>query len=321
MTRAAWHDEAWRTLAERRARGMLPHALLVCGPAGLGKRELASGFAAALLCQQPGADGSACGTCRACQLVAAGSHPDLVHVGLELRDDGKPRTEITVEQIRRLCERLALTAQFGGYQIAIVDPADAMNPSAANALLKTLEEPTPASIIVLLADEPARLPATIRSRCQRIELKLPGRDAAQAWLAAHGVPAATAMQALDAAAGNPGIALAWARSDGLAVRERVIADLRALHTGKAAAVAIANRWAKEDVELHLWLLASVAGGEARAHAAGRDGPLALTSRIEFTKLSAWFDRANRARRQLRGPLRPELVVLEALAESPTAKGL
>ena len=167
MSLAPWHSEAWTSLRARLSRGALPHALLLCGPEGLGKRAFAEAFVALALCEQRG--DVACGRCRACQLLAAGSHPDRVRVGLEERDDGKLRSEIVVEQIRRLSERLAMTPQFGGLQLVLIDPAEAMNAAAANALLKTLEEPTRGTVIVLVSNAPGRLVATIRSRCQRIE--------------------------------------------------------------------------------------------------------------------------------------------------------
>jgi len=312
MTLAPWHVEPWRQLIARRTQDRLPHALLLCGAEGLGKRTFAAAFAAALLCQQPRSDGSACGDCRACRLVQVGSHPDLVRVNLGLRDDGKPRTEIIVEQIRTLSERLGMTPQFGGWQIALIDPADAMNIAAGNALLKTLEEPTRATLIVLVADAPSRLPATIRSRCQRVDFRSPARAEAQAWLVAQGIDAKTAAAALDAGGGNPGLALSWAKSGGLATRDEVAKDLRNLCAGKASAVEIANRWGKAEAESRLWFAAMLLRTEAQAQARGAAGPLAV-ARAGLADLAAWFERANLARTQLRGPLRPELVVLEALS--------
>lgn len=313
MTLAPWLETPWTQLADRRSRGTLPHALLICGPAGLDKRGFAAAFADALLCERASGTEMACGKCRACLLVAAGSHPDRVSVGLELRDDGKPRTEITVDQIRRLSERLALTPQFGGLQVASIDPADLMNQSASNALLKTLEEPTSATVIILVADVPSRLSATIRSRCQRIDIKVPGWADANAWLRAQGIDEKTATSALQASSGNPGLALQWAKGGGLALRSEVAADLRALCGGKSSLVDIANRWAKSEPEWRLWFAASLLREEAQTQARGDTGPLALTSRRDFTKLAEWFDRNNRARTQLRGPLRIELVVLDALS--------
>jgi len=244
MSLAPWHAEPWSKLVARRAQDRLPHALLLCGASGLGKRAFADALAAALLCQRPSVDGTACAECRACRFVQAGSHPDLVRINMELRDDGKPRTEIIVEQIRHLSERLALTPQFGGWQIALIDPADAMNVSASNALLKTLEEPTSATMIALIADQPARLSATIRSRCQRIDFRSPARAEAQSWLTAHGIEERRSAAALDASGGNPGLALAWVKSGGLATRDDVAKDLRNLCAGKISVVEVANRWSK-----------------------------------------------------------------------------
>ena len=310
MTLAPWHAQDWQRLLARRAQDRLPHALLLCGPVGLGKRAFADAFVAALLCERAVGhkDGSACDKCRACALLKAGSHPDAVRVTLELRDDGggtdqKRRTEIIVDQIRSLGERLALTPQFGGMQIALIDPADAMNASAANALLKTLEEPTPATVIILVADRPARLPATIRSRCQRIDFHLPPRAQALAWMSGQGVDAKTAPAALDVAAGNPGVALELAKSGGLALHAEVDADLRALRGGKATASQIAMRWSKSEPERRLWFAAMQLQDCARA----------LTAPAELPKLAAGFDCINRAREQLRGPLRAELVILDALS--------
>jgi len=312
VTLAPWHAEPWRQLIARRTQDRLPHALLLCGAEGLGKRAFADAFAAALLCQQPRSDGSACGECRTCRFVHAGSHPDLVRVNLGLRDDGKPRTEIIVDQIRALSERLGMTPQFGGWQFALIDPAGAMNIAAGNALLKTLEEPTPATLIMLLADTPSRLPATIRSRCQRIEFRVPARDEAQDWLVAQSIDSKTAAAALEASGGNPGLALGWVQSGGLATRDDVAKDLRNLCAGKTSAVDIANRWSKAEAEARLWFASMLLRTEAQAHARGTVGPLAV-ARASLAELAAWFERTNLARTQLRGPLRPELVVLDALS--------
>jgi DNA polymerase-3 subunit delta' len=308
MNLAPWHEELWASLGARLRRGALPHALLLSGPSGLGKRQFAERFVALALCEQKG--DQPCGRCRACLLLAAGSHPDRVRVTLEERDDGKLRSEILVEQIRRLSERLAMTPQFGGHQLALIDPADAMNVASANALLKTLEEPTPGTVIVLVSDEPSRLVATIRSRCQRIEFRLPARAQALAWLGQQGVREGEA--ALDAAAGNPGHALALAQSGGLALRAEVARDLGSVWAGRNAASEVANRWAKAEAGQRLWFAAQLATEEAAAVAGGLAGPLALTPAPDFHKLGVWLREAGRTREQLRTPLRPELSILDLL---------
>ncbi|MEX1828998.1 DNA polymerase III subunit delta' [Luteibacter sp. CQ10] len=308
MSLRPWHADAWARLQARRERDALPHALLLAGPAGLGKRDFLAAFVKGLLCQRP-VDGVACGTCRGCQLVDAGTHPDRVALSFGLRKDGVTRSEIVVDQIRELSQRLAMASQFGGWQVVSIDPADAMNAAAANALLKTLEEPTPATLLILVADEPARLPATIRSRCQRIDFLVPARDESLAWLRAAGVPDPVA--ALDAAGGNPGMARTWAADGALKQRGEVRNDLKALAAGRGDAMEVIKRWQAADPQRYLWFAAQAVTDELRARAAGTAAP--LESRLDDESLDAWYAKANRARDALRGPLRADLVLLELVA--------
>ncbi|WP_202839951.1 DNA polymerase III subunit delta' [Luteimonas saliphila] len=285
------HDQALASLAD----GRLGHALLVCGPARLGKRAVAERLAAHLLdAHEP----------RAAHLIAAGTHPDFHLVTLQPNREGtKLRTEIVIEQIRELSEKLSLTPQYGGAQVAIVDPADALNASAANALLKTLEEPQPGRYLWLVASNPARLPATIRSRCQRLELRLPPRDEALAWLRAAGHVDKAAAEALDAARGHPGLADSWLRDGGMQLRKDVAGDLAKLARGDAAPIETAQRWvADEDAALRLRHAADL----ALAEAAG------LTDPARIRKLAQWFDAANRTRDLLRTTVRADLAVAELL---------
>jgi len=316
MTLPPWLAPSWRMLADAIGSGRIHHALLFASPRGYGKRALAEAFATALLCQQRNADGSACGRCRSCLLVAAGSHPDLARVTFEIRDDGRPRTELTVDQLRALGQRLALSSQFGGWQVALIDPADAMNPNAANALLKTLEEPSTNTVIALVADDPSRLPPTIRSRCQKIDVPMPTREEALAWLRVRGVDAAAAAATLDASMNNPGQAEAWLADGALAVREECATDLSALSASRARPTVVAERWAADRPDLRLWFAAALARDEARSLAEGRRGALGLTQRTEIPKLNAWFGRANQARGLLATPVRADLVLLDLLRGWP-----
>jgi DNA polymerase-3 subunit delta' len=295
-------------LQARRQRDALPHALLLAGPAGLGKRDFLQRFVRGLLCARP-RDGEACGQCRTCLLLDAGTHPDYMTVSYGLRKDGVQRKEIVVDQVRELSARLAMASQFGGWQVVVIDPADAMNAAAANALLKTLEEPSPQTLLLLVADAPWRLPQTIRSRCQRIEFQLPSPAEAMDWLAAQGVADPTA--ALEAAGGTPGLARAWAEQGALARRQTVRKDLAALAAGRAEPVEVARRWLDAEPEQCLWFAAQAAVDEARARAGGGSAPLG--SQFDAEALSDWFAAANRTRDALRGPLRGDLLLLELLA--------
>ena len=309
MTALPWHAEHWARLQARRQRDAMPHALLLCGPAGLGKRAFARRFVHGLLCERA-AQGEPCGACRSCLLLAAGSHPDLVGLTFGLRKDGVQRSEIVVEQIRELSARLAMSSQFGGWQVALIDPADAMNAAAANALLKTLEEPSAQTVLILLADAPWRLAQTIRSRCQRIEFQLPVSAEALAWLQAEGV--ADAAAALAAAGGNPGLARDWAQQGALDRRREVRKDLAALAAGRGQPQEVVKRWLDSEPAQRLWFAAQAAADELKSKAAAGNGPLAST--LDAEALDAWYGAANRAREGLRGPLRGDLLLLALLAQ-------
>lgn len=309
MNAMPWHAEDWARLQARRARGALPHALLLCGPAGLGKRAFAQRFVRGLLCEHP-TDGDACGQCRSCKLLDAGTHPDTITLSFGLRKDGTPRTEIIVEQIRDLSARLAMRSQFGGWQVAIIDPADAMNTSASNALLKTLEEPATQTMLMLVADAPWRLPQTIRSRCQRIEFALPDEASALTWLKAQNV--AKPQAALEAASGNPGLALAWAQTGALDRRIEVRRDLATLAAGRGQTTEVARRWLDDEPAQRLWFAAQASADERRAQTTQTKLP--LSSAMDGEALVDWYAACNRARDALRGPLRADLLLLELLAQ-------
>ena len=307
MSTPSWHGEHWMRLQARRQRGALPHALLLCGPQGLGKRDFLRRFVRGLLCQHP-QEGDACGTCRSCLLFDAGTHPDYVSLSYGLRKDGVQRQDIVVDQVRDLSARLATSSQFGGWQVASIDPADAMNTAAANALLKTLEEPASQTMLILVADAPWRMPATIRSRCQRMDFQLPQREESLAWLQQLGVR--DAETALAAAGGNPGLARIWAEEGALAQRQEVRKDLAALAAGRGDAIAMGKRWLDDAPEQRLWFAAQAAAEEMRARATAQTPP--LSSSLDGEGLMAWYDAVNRTREALRGPLRGDLLLLELL---------
>ena len=313
MTLAPWLDDSWRSLSERLQNERLPHALLLSGASGLGKRALADALVAAALCENRNADGHACTSCRSCLLMAAGSHPDRVHLSFEMRDDGKtPRTEIVIEQIRKLSQRLSLSSQFGGMQLVIIDPAERMNASAANALLKTLEEPSGSTMIILVSDQPSRLPATIRSRCQRIQINPPSHAVSMAWLSGQGIVAKDAELALIAMLDNPGRALEALADDTLALRSECLRDLQALSGHRARALTVAEAWAADRPHERLWHAAVLVREDAIQLARGSRGTLGLTGPSEIPKLAAWFAAANRSRELLATQVRSELVVLDLL---------
>jgi len=300
-TFSPWQQRAYDQTVAALDAGRLGHGLLICGPAGLGKRAVALRMAQHILCR-----GEPAAAQRSAQLIAAGTHPDLQLISFVPNKSGdKLRTEIVIEQVREISQKLALTPQYGIAQVVIVDPADAINRAACNALLKTLEEPQPGRYLWLISSDPARLPATVRSRCQRLEFKLPPREEALAWLQTQGHSPRSAEEALDAARGHPGQADDWLREDGLALRKQVATDLEALVAGRAGAVELAQRWTADDnAALRLRHAADLA--LAQASTGG------LTDPDRLHKLAAWFDAANRTRDLLCTTVRADLAVVELL---------
>jgi DNA polymerase-3 subunit delta' len=170
-----WQQQEWQLLYGYRQQQRMPHALLVSGESETGKRDFTRTLARALLCESNGE--YACGECHSCRLMEAGNHPDLVVI--EPEESGKA---IKVDTIRAYIENASLTPQIAACRVCIIAPADAMNASASNSLLKTLEEPAPENHLLLVSDRPAQLPATIRSRCQKIVLRKPTPLEALDWL-------------------------------------------------------------------------------------------------------------------------------------------
>lgn len=313
---APWQQRVLDGALAALAEGRLGHALLFCGASHMGKGDVAARLAQRLCCGAPSPEGLACGHCRACRLFAAGTHPDFRHVSFIPNEKGdKLRSEIVVDQMRELGHWFSLTPQMGGAQVALITPAHALNLNASNALLKTLEEPSRDRYLLLVTDRPGRLPATIRSRCQRMEFRPPARAEAAAWLRGQGHQDAAAMAALDAARGHPGLAHDWLAHGGLALRRDVLADLNALAAGKRPAVELAQRWLADDqAELRLRFAAELAldGAAQQLAAAPATG---LTLPADFRKLSAWFDGVNRARGQLMlAGLRHDLALAGLLLE-------
>lgn len=232
-----WQREVWATVAGSIREQRLGHALLLAGPDGAGKRHFAGCVTAALWCRQLAGDGTACGQCADCLQVASGAHSGYFPVQVE---EGK--RDISIDQVRLLSEKLTMTQYDGRAKVAIIEPADALNVNGVNALLKTIEEPTPGSHLMLISARPQALAATLRSRCQRIRLPAPSRDVALDWLrktAGGKYDDATLGAALDHAFGAPLKAVELLEGAGLAQRSDWSRGLLDLASGRAEPAVLA----------------------------------------------------------------------------------
>lgn len=194
MALLPWQLDPWRRLTSNRAG--LPHALLFQGRKGVGKLDFAQALAQALLCNSPQPSGEACGTCLACGWFAQGNHPDFRRVEPEALADNaengetkgkKASNQIRIEQVRELEGLVNLSTHRNGMRVVLIHPAEAMNQNAANALLKTLEEPPPHSLFILITHQPQYLLPTVRSRCLKLAFPVPPLDLSTNWLRQQGV--------------------------------------------------------------------------------------------------------------------------------------
>ena len=282
-----WTQEPRAQLQAAHRSGRLPHALLIHEAAGAGGEWLAYWCAQLVLCEH--AERAPCGTCTGCRRVLSRAHPDLLCIAPE-----EDSHQIRIEAVRDLAAELALTSHGGGYKVGVLVPADALNRFAANALLKTLEEPPARTLLVLVATQPSRLPPTILSRCQRVRLRAPSRAAALAWLGAARAGDHPWEPVLDELGNAPFVAAAAEPEAVAAAARESRADLKELSAGSADPPATAERWARTELPLRLqcfenWLTERILGMEREGAlmAEVRAGPY-LSSRAPVLNIRGLF---------------------------------
>ncbi len=324
-----WHRAPLDELLARRA--SLPHAMLIHGKQGIGKVEFARAMAQSLLCESP-EHGIACDTCNACGWYREGNHPDFRELVPEnLSDDDsdadasadatdgtkekKKSKEIKIDQVRELSSFMTLSTHRDGFRVLVIYPAETMNLAAANALLKTLEEPPPRTVILLVTDQMTRLLATIRSRCQRILLASPTAEEALKWLEAQNVlkPAT----ALAMAGGAPLDAIQFADRTYQTERQ---AFLGVLTDVQADYVAAAQSFEKSElVNIVTWLQTWVAdiviaklAGQIRHHVDHQKEITRIAARVELPKLFRYESALRQTRRSISHPLNARLLLEQLL---------
>jgi DNA polymerase-3 subunit delta' len=227
-----WQQDTWQQIMAMR--GRMPHAFLLYGSEGIGKAKFAEHLAKSLLCESPANEGHACGQCLSCNWFDQYSHPDYrrVRPGLLDEEDAAetesgeggeesekkstksskaPSKEIVIDQVRALANFMNISTHRQGTRVVVMYPAEALNIPAANALLKSLEEPNPNTVFILVSHKIDRLLPTILSRCHKLALSMPGKAQALAWLQAQGIKDAETWLAQQG--GAPLLAMEMAQSD------------------------------------------------------------------------------------------------------------
>ena len=243
-----WQTDQWQVLRRQIDAGKLAHAILIAGVTGIGKLQFALAVRDFLLCERPAE--FACGECKSCILLRAQTHADFVT--LQPEEEGKA---IRVDQVRQLSQFVAQTAQRNGRKIVLLNPADALNMNAANALLKSLEEPSADTHFLLLCAVPKRLPATIRSRCQTLNMTAPAPPIALAWLTEQLGDSADAQRRLRLMRNRPCAAL-QADDEHVQTQQAVSTGVLAIAQARTALPSVADQWSKLPLQLVLECLAN-----------------------------------------------------------------
>ncbi len=314
-----WLAPMWSRLLAMRAH--LPHAVLLAGPRGVGKLELATGWAQSLLCERPSQDGEACGECEGCHWFTADTHPDFMHLTLlekETREgDLRIATEISVEQAREAVYFVQLSTYRAGRRLVLIEPAEALNTASANALLKVLEEPPINTVFILVSHQFRQLLPTILSRCHKLEVGLPEQAAMRGWLKQNGLDE----QALAWVSGAPLAALSAREEGELDIREEVLDALSEVKN--LDCVALAETWNKR-VPARTWhqvgykwlldLLACSLSGKAGFNPDYEAALLGLARRARLGNLLDFVRRESESGKWVDHPLNRQMMMESWLIE-------
>jgi DNA polymerase-3 subunit delta' len=234
-----WHQKTWDKFAEARSRKHLPHALLITGEEGIGKKAFAQKLLKSLLCFKP-INNQPCHQCNGCKTYESGSNPDFM--AIQIAEDKK---QISVDQIRELSKFITLSRSFEAYRVILLQPVEAMNNNAANSLLKSLEEPADNTIIILLATYLNQLLPTIKSRCQLLTLPKPTSSQASDWLQANYPEIKDVETRLDLSFGRPLLVLA-SNDEGVNQAAEFAGDILQVLEEKKSITEAAKIWEKSE---------------------------------------------------------------------------
>ncbi len=253
-TPLAWQAAQWQRWQRSISAGRRPHALLLAGCDGIGKRHFANYLIAGLLCESP-QSAAPCGSCHGCEVRRGGAHP-----ALRLLQPPEGKRQIPVDEVRAAIDMFSRSAMLGDTKVCLIEPAEALGVASCNALLKTLEEPPGDAVIILLSASPSALLPTIRSRCQQLKFHVPEVAAARDWLRAVSDADDTAIDAaLTEAGGRPLLAAEYLSAGIVELRKSWDADWEQLSAARLTVPVLAEQWAKLDfLPLLDWLCARLA---------------------------------------------------------------
>ena len=313
-----WLDPAFTQLEAALRAGTLGHAWLLSGPAGVGKLNFALVLARRLL--DGDADRSVLDAGEVLAAMASRHEPADRHPDLHWLYPEEDKETISIEQVRDVTEKLTLTAHRGGAKVVVIEPAEALTTAAANALLKTLEEPTPQGYLLLVSHQPGRLAATVRSRCQHLVLGTPSVATVASWL---GVSPAAVSEARRSVGPAPLRVAAAIKEDGSSVFKQLENALTELSQDDLDPQSVAQAWAKGDTELTLGWLRRRLHAELKVRFAQPAGSTEVTEPAGATLHNAWrplptrtlfevYDRAEKLLNQLGSGLNLELAIVAML---------
>jgi len=232
-----WHQSSWNKIANALSENHLPHALLITGNEGTGKKDFSEQLAQLLLCTSV-IKNKACGDCPSCKTYLSNANPDFLRIGL-LED----KQQISVDQIRQLSKFISYTRSYAAYRVILLNPTERMNKNAANSLLKSLEEPASNTIIILVATSLSDVIPTIKSRCQLLSLPTPNNNEAISWLKSRSI--INPEELLEIAQGQPLTALNVS-DDTIKSRLEFAKDISDVCTNKKSLTEIAKKWEKYE---------------------------------------------------------------------------
>lgn len=321
-----WQRQQWQHLLSLKIKQQMPHALLLVGYRGLGKLSFAQNLAKTLLCTQ--GQSESCNICRDCYLYEVASHPDY-----NLLSPQAEATAIKIDEIRRLILIANQTPQQAASKVIVIEPAEAMNMAAANALLKTLEEPPGKTHFLLVSHQLNQLPATIRSRCQIIRFSAPTFEDGCAWIKQQGKQQHNIELMLSLADHSPLLAMQLMQTTYLEQRNELLADLERLIMTNVSLVGIAEQWLKKDYKLIIKLLLNFIVDMIRLKSQLNLGYITnkdivvslqtLASSFEQASLYVLLDKLYHLRQLLMGTanINPQLLLEDFLATLVTIKNI